>query len=226
MRKTPVTLLLIISFLANCSAEPRVPRAVKAEKTPQKRAVSTGDSYLTLLTGSKSLGLKVIEELDRNWQLADAPMLMEVNRFAHNREIARELHTLLQKKSGKTFAAGSNEWQKWLWSQNYQEHPDYPEFKGKLYRQIDPAFKKYFHNNPKSTIRFDEIRWGGVIQDGIPPLRNPKMISAKKASYLADSDLVFGIAVGDDFRAYPKRILAWHEMFTDTIQGIPLAGVY
>ena len=52
------------------------------------------------------------------------------------------------------------------------------------------------------------------------------MLPANKASYLADTDVVFGIEVDGDFRAYPKRILAWHEMFTDTIQGVPLAGVY
>ena len=63
-------------------------------------------------------------------------------------------------------------------------------------------------------------------QDGIPPLRSPKMIAANKATYLADSDVVFGIAINGDARAYPNRILAWHEMFTDTIGGIPLCGVY
>ena len=52
------------------------------------------------------------------------------------------------------------------------------------------------------------------------------MISAHQATYLSNSDVVFGIEVDGDFRAYPKRILAWHEMFTDTIQGVPLAGVY
>ena len=35
-----------------------------------------------------------------------------------------------------------------------------------------------------------------------------------------------GISLGDDVRAYPKRILAWHEMFVDTVGGISVAGVY
>ena len=30
----------------------------------------------------------------------------------------------------------------------------------------------------------------------------------------------------EDARAYPKRILAWHEMFVDTVGGVPVAGVY
>ena len=72
----------------------------------------------------------------------------------------------------------------------------------------------------------DEIQWGGVVQDGIPPLRNPKMISAKEAKYLEDDNIIFGIEINGDVRAYPKRILAWHEMFTDKIGGVDIAGVY
>src|SRR6266851_4811865 len=52
------------------------------------------------------------------------------------------------------------------------------------------------------------------------------MISAKEANYLADDNVVYGLVVNGDTRAYPKRILAWHEMFTDTIGGVPVAGVY
>lgn len=66
----------------------------------------------------------------------------------------------------------------------------------------------------------------GVLQDGIPPLRQPKMISAEQAGYLEDSNIVFGIEVNGDIRAYPKRILAWHEMFVDEVGGVPIIGVY
>ena len=52
------------------------------------------------------------------------------------------------------------------------------------------------------------------------------MISANEADYLQDDNIVFGIAVNGDVRAYPKRILAWHEMFVDEVGGVPVAGVY
>ena len=64
------------------------------------------------------------------------------------------------------------------------------------------------------------------MQDGIPPLRQPKMLSAQQATYLADDNIVFGIKINGDARAYPKRILAWHEMFVDTVGGVDIAGVY
>ena len=45
------------------------------------------------------------------------------------------------------------------------------------------------------------------------------MISASEAEYLEDSNVVFGISLNGDARAYPKRILAWHEMFVDKVGG-------
>jgi len=113
-----------------------------------------------------------------------------------------------------------------LWAQNYEPAPSYPSFKFAIYSLYDRRFKDYFSEKKPSTIRLDEVRWGGVRQDGIPPLRNPKMLAASQASYLDNQDVVFGIEVNGEARCYPKRILAWHEMFTDTIQKVPLAGVY
>jgi len=52
------------------------------------------------------------------------------------------------------------------------------------------------------------------------------MLTAKDATYLADDNIIFGIEINGDARAYPKRILAWHEMFVDTVGGVNIAGVY
>ena len=91
---------------------------------------------------------------------------------------------------------------------------------------IDPRFSAYFDTVGEPLIRLDEIVWGGVRQDGIPPLRDPAMLAAEDAGYLEDDHIVFGLSVNGDARAYPKRILGWHEMFVDTVGGVPVAGVY
>ena len=52
------------------------------------------------------------------------------------------------------------------------------------------------------------------------------MIPAAEADYLEDGNIIFGIALDGDVRAYPKRILAWHEMFKDSIAGEHYTGVY
>jgi hypothetical protein len=120
-----------------------------------------------------------------------------------------------------------HEWYFWLWNQDIAPPADYAEFKARLYRHFDPRFAFYFQDRQDSArIRLDEIRWGGVRQDGIAPLRQPKMLAAPAADYLDDDNIVFGIEVNGDARAYPKRVLAWHEMFVDTIGGVEIAGVY
>ena len=52
------------------------------------------------------------------------------------------------------------------------------------------------------------------------------MITVGDADYLADTDVVFGLSVNGDSRAYPRRILGWHEMFVDDVGGVPVVGVY
>ena len=220
MRRLFITLCFTGFCILSSHAESKIGKKSKYSDQP------VGGIYLSLLKDPKSLNQKEIDRITKGWEMADSPMIMESLRFNRDRDTVEFLSKLLKEKTGKKYALGSDKWHQWLWAQKYEDHADYSDFKARLYKAIDPKFEAYFDKNPKSTIRMDEIRWGGVVQDGIPPLRNPKMISAHQATYLSNSDVVFGIEVDGDFRAYPKRILAWHEMFTDTIQGVPLAGVY
>jgi len=115
----------------------------------------------------------------------------------------------------------------WMWNREEKIFAYQGDWMSRIYRHIDPKFERYFKERTHtSLIRLDEVRWGGVHQDGIPPLRQPKMITANEAVYLDNDNVVFGISINGDFRAYPKRILAWHEMFVDEIGGESIAGVY
>ena len=49
------------------------------------------------------------------------------------------------------------------------------------------------------------------------------MIFSGEADYLKDNNVVFGLEVNGEARAYPKRIMGWHEMFVDTVGGVPVA---
>ena len=170
---------------------------------------------------------QAIDSLAANWQPQNIPQILETIAYTRNSFGAQKLISLLQEKTGQSFGSDMNQWYFWLWNQPEAISADYANFKANVYRNIDPKFDRYFRDRQASArIRLDEIRWGGVVQDGIPPLRNPKMLSAKQANYLEDSNVVFGIKINGDARAYPKRILAWHEMFVDTIGGVDIAGVY
>lgn len=170
-----------------------------------------------------------IDYIDKNWKPEYAIMVLELFYFNANTLYGRDLLKLLERNTNRRYGYDMNKWYEWVWSKDEYLTADYHHFKADLHKSIDYHFEKYFlerQDEAQRTIRFDEIRWGGVLQDGIPPLRNPRMITADKAKYLEDDNVVFGIEVNGDFRAYPKRILAWHEMFTDDVGGVPVAGVY
>ena len=182
--------------------------------------------FLKSVTGNSNEQTEAISFLRDNWQDSFIPMVLESVYLASSPRSALALLQLLETKTGQTFSNDINAWYEWLWNRTAQDHPLYGEFKSRLYRLIDPKFGGYFAADRTTTIRLDEVRWGGVLQDGIPPLRQPKMIAAAAADYLDDDNIVFGVAINGDVRAYPKRILAWHEMFVDTIGGVDIAGVY
>lgn len=170
---------------------------------------------------------EALNYVNSNWQESFEIMTLEALYFSDNQNIRIKLVKLLELKTRKYFGIDFNKWYSFIWSKPQQLTPYYHQFKSHIHSLIDSKFRKYFLNRQENNlIRLDEVRWGGVKQDGIPPLRNPEMISAEEANYLEDDNVVFGIEINGDFRAYPKRILAWHEMFTDTVGGISVAGVY
>ncbi len=185
-----------------------------------------GRDFLGLLHADPRGKRRARKAVLASFAVADVPMALEVLRFASDADLSRELWRWLDQGAGKSFGGDHDTALQWLWGQDYAAHPDYAEFKEALYRAVDSRFSAYFDGAPEALIRLDEIRWGGVRQNGIPPLRSPWMDAASDADWLDDGDIVFGVAVGDDVRAYPKRVLAWHEMFTDEVGGVPIVGVY
>ena len=110
-----------------------------------------------------------------------------------------------------------------------QPHASYHELKLWYWSGIDEDFLSLFSeldDLDTMRIRFEEITWGGVRFDEIPALDNPVLVAAQEADYLQDTDLVFGIEINGDVRAYPLRIMGWHEMFNDVIGGVPVALTY
>ena len=182
-------------------------------------------TFLAILEPNTRLSEASIAKVIANWRDDYAPILLEMLGFIASSYTESLVMEQLMKVS-QVATRDPNEIYQWVWAKNLTPHPAYAEFKARLYEPIDPRFRAYFDKNPKTSIRLDEIRWGGVRRDGIPPLKNPKMISAGEATYLGDQDIIFGVAIDGDVRAYPKRILAWHEMFKDRIAGREINGVY
>jgi len=183
------------------------------------------ETFLLLMSLDRSTRQAALKEIESRWQPGNATMLLEASHLLRD-GLPNRSTEVLRKKTGQRFGGDQQQWYSYLWQQPSEPHPQHAALKAAVYSRIDPRFAEYFDDTYPTSIRLDEILWGGVVRDGIPPLKNPEMISAKQASYLSDSDVVFGIEINGDARAYPKRILAWHEMFKDTVGKVSINGVY
>lgn len=88
------------------------------------------------------------------------------------------------------------------------------------------AAKKNGFDLSGSLIPQKEILHGGPPRDGIPSIDEPKFVNAKSAAFLKDNDRILGIHYNGEARAYPIRILNWHEIVNDEINGKPFAVTY
>ncbi|GAM64201.1 hypothetical protein JCM19232_3477 [Vibrio ishigakensis] len=70
-----------------------------------------------------------------------------------------------------------------------------------------------------ATVPLKLILSGGPPKDGIPALTDPKMLKGKEATYLKSDDVILGLVIAGEARAYPLRILNWHEIVNDKIAG-------
>ncbi len=119
------------------------------------------------------------------------------------------------------------------WQERHPEiipHPSFRKIKLRFLGNTDARFLELFQpphgDREHMRIRLEEIVWGGALYDSIPSLDFATMVAGKKADYLIDSDLVFGVEINGDARAYPLRIMGWHEMVNDVIGGVPVALAY
>lgn len=77
----------------------------------------------------------------------------------------------------------------------------------------------------RSLIDWDEIISGGPPKDGIPAIDTPTFAPPERVD-LPPMEAVIGVAMDGAARAYPLRILMWHEIVNDTFQGRPIAVTY
>lgn len=200
------------------------PTQVAAQVTAKTRIPI--DRFIDLAGDNQIKRISALDEISKNWNDDDAAMMIEAARFVRDPRTRRAIMDALQENAGQNFGSDFDKWFQWIWNRQPEPHPGYATFKSEIYSRIDPRFAEYFSGLYPNTIRLDEIRWGGVLRDGIPPLKDPEVISAASATYLGDSDVVFGVEFGGQSRAYPKRILAWHEMVKDVVGGRSINGVY
>jgi hypothetical protein len=84
----------------------------------------------------------------------------------------------------------------------------------------------------KHGVPFAEIRSGGPAKDGIPAIDAPRfepLVGSKPTGWsatLGDTEPVIAVSIGNDGRAYPLRVLIWHEIANDVVGGTPVTVTY
>lgn len=192
----------------------------------RSKPIDTLSIFQNLIGSDQIKKEESLKFLQKDWSQSYLAPLLDILRLSQDDWQQQVIRTLLDEKVPAIEADFFNGIQL-LWNDppNYGNY--YADFKAYLYGIIDPVFNQYFNKRgSQAKIRLDEIIWGGVRQDGIPPLILPKSISASQASYLLDTDVVFGFVINGEARAYPKRILAWHELLNDQIGEQSITAVY
>jgi hypothetical protein len=177
---------------------------------------------------------QALDTLARQWRDGYTPMFIDMARLLAPRRVNDELFPnpirvrlirFLERQTGQRFGDDLAKWRDWYWNRPYDPHPDYAAFKAAVYARVDPRMTRFF-DAPKSTIRLDEVDWGGVGVNGIPLIDHAPVVPASAAGWLRDDHVIFGIVSNGEARAYPQRILAWHEMALDRLGDTELAIVY
>ena len=178
-----------------------------------------------LVFGEPDQALSALRTLTDSGDLAVAPILIKAMRFSPLPRGA--FSQALAELTGDSDRDGWFEWMEWQEGHpEIEAHPAFAEFQQALFAAIDPRFLQFLPDGVAHDIRLEEIAWGGVRVDGIPALTNPELIDPAEADYLSPDDEVFGVEINGDARAYPLRILNWHEMFNDVIGGVPVSLAY
>ena len=114
-------------------------------------------------------------------------------------------------------------------------YPGYLEAKRAIFTQFVPGWERIF---VEGNIDWQLVSWGGVNIDDrlydttdeicncIPAADNPEVSTAAEATWLKDDDIVFGIEINGEARAYPRRIMEVREMVNDTLGGRDLGIPY
>ena len=80
-------------------------------------------------------------------------------------------------------------------------------------------------HSPNRRLQSNLVLSGGPQKDQIPAIDQPQFVTPRNSIYNM-SEIVLGLAVNGEAKAYPYSILNWHEIINDTVGGYPVSITY
>ncbi len=214
---------------------PEVPEGPLSEELQSAVQVAFIDSMVQSTWGiDQTLAL---DEISESKDPRIVWIISDLMRFVPGRELQEALAHASSKLLGKKLR-DENHWgvvTDHLIAWDIPAPPDYLRAKRAIFTSLVPGWDKIF---VEGNIDWRLVSWGGVLIDDrkynmtdevcncIPAADNPEVSSAKDATWLNDEDIVFGIEVNGEYRAYPRRIMEVREMVNDTLGGRHLGIPY
>ena len=252
-RKLSVLALMvgILTFgqMSHAQAADPLPDYVVAE-FGQPPAIPSGSLSATVQTAVQTAFVDSIR--DQNWGEAQEQALAviaqsgdprlvwiisDMMRFISSQAMQDQFSSAASDLLGKDFSTRNN----WgpvtdhLMAWDMPAPPDYLAVKRSIFTGIVPGWDRIF---VEGDIDWRIVSWGGVLIDDrpfdttdepcncIPAADNPEVSTAAEATWLDDDDVVFGVEVNGEYRAYPRQIMEVREMVNDTLGGRDLGIPY
>jgi len=216
--RSSIVFLILLSLLA-----------VAGLARQPESGISDAEAVELLYAITEERGQPALDAMQRIREQADkrfiAALIETQLMMVENSERVAHVETL-EALSGQRFGRSWFEWRDWYATTDLEPPPGFTGWKGSIFARIDGGFRDFLYDGATSTIRVEEIVWGGVSVDGIPPLEQPPVLPAAEATGMLDGEPVFGLAVNGEARAYPLRIMDQHEMANDVIVGEPVSLAY
>lgn len=237
---TWAALLVFAAFLPQTSAQPLRPKptnapAARAWPRPAPAPVTTPavpiTTFINALSEDRRTAEDALDEIDENWDNSHTALLLELAPFAEGPILRRRLDEILSGHTGQHLVPtpqgpDTTRAFEWVWQHSFGTPANYADFKAELYARVDPDLRDFFSRALPARVRLDEVLWADTDPDALAPLQEPPLIAAGQATFLLPNHLVLGVENRGETRAYPKRILAWHELVQNTVGGEPIVGVH
>ena len=218
----PTRLPIFATATAATPEATALPRLTNAEVSSRLRELVCWYDDPTLASGCLPVGAEEAELLAGIAEAGDRRFIAPlVDMLWLELGWERWVEEALTAITGLEFAGGYG-WSAWIAGERPPLPDGYVEWKGRLLSLVDARYPDLLNDDLLLAVRPDEFVWSRVAIDEQPPLVDPDTVHRLEERYLAPGDVVFGVFLNGEARAYPQRILAWHELVADEVGGRPI----